>query len=238
PGHLELPHPGHEAQQRREQHARSRDRGHGTGSPEAADRARAGLGPRLPAEADGDGRHDDDQQDHRQADGGSRHQPREAAALTSEDLHPHIVVDHSRRAPATSGADPRRSWSRRWPMYPRTARASAGPHSQQGKVTANRRRSAVVIISAPTSIGTAAKVNSAATAPPGTTAAAIGTSRPATTGIQRGNLSPHGRISPRVSTTASQLPEERARPHSRVLSSSPSGAISGQGVSQDSRISA
>jgi hypothetical protein len=107
--------------------------------------------------------------------------------------------------------------------------------AQQGKITAKESTVVTGSPGTPISIGRAAKLISAATTPPGTAAAAIGTSRPASTGIQRGNTSPQGRIRPSVRTTPSHDPVESASPHTRVLRSSASGASSGHGVSQVSR---
>src|SRR5690625_5483790 len=62
-------------------------------------------------------------------------------------------------------------------------------------------------------IGSAAKVSSAAAVSPGITAAATGTGRPPTTGNQRGNTSPQGRIRPRVRRSEEHTSELQSRGH-------------------------
>ena len=92
-GHLELAHPGDEAERRTEEQA-DRHQEHGAG--------RSAVRP-VPRQQHGAHHH---QQDHREADGGTRHQPREAAALPSNALHRSILLDHAPAAPATSEAAP------------------------------------------------------------------------------------------------------------------------------------
>ena len=101
PGDLELPHAGHRAQHHREQQA-----GHDDDRP-----LRAG---RHPATGRDGGQHEH-QQHHREADGGARHQPREAATLPTDGLHRAIVVDHARPAPGITVEPARRCCARRWP---------------------------------------------------------------------------------------------------------------------------
>ena len=75
---------------------------------------------------------------------------------------------------------------------------------------------------------------------PGTTAVAAGTVRPPIRGIHCGNCRPHGRMRPSVSTLAATAPAPSMRPVASMAGerSSPIGANSGHGVSQDIRATA